>query len=411
MGGERLDGVDRVAIVVTWDTKSEQASGLIAELALLGVESWVVDVGRPGRIPPPQVATSAVNTQWPSGTALEQGGGKVKANRMAALASGAGELLQDAYEHRRLDAVIGIGGGNGTWIATRAMQRLPVGFPKLMVTTMVHHAHEYTGDTDIVYMPSITDLEGQNHILDAVLRRAAGSIIAMIRAAPAQAEHAPLVPMTLNGLTGSAGRPLRQALVERGFDVPVFHANGVGGQVMERIVSQRPAPRGVLDLVLTDALAEFLNISGQRQRVRLRAIASSPHVPRLLIPGGVDFTTLGSSAELSRRYADRPQIAHTPTTTLMRTSEQECFAFGVAVGEVLNSRPAGRVRLMVPRGGFSALDMPEAEFSNPIRNKRFVNGVSSVLEDRNKMIVSDRHISDRVFVELVVDQFASLYAE
>ncbi|WNN43656.1 Tm-1-like ATP-binding domain-containing protein [Winslowiella toletana] len=307
--------------------------------------------------------------------------------------------------------VIGLGGSGGTALITPAMQALPVGIPKLMVSTMASgDVSGYVGASDINMLYSVTDVAGLNRISRQVLGNAAHQIAgAVLFQVAADASDKPALGLTMFGVTTPCIQAVSQALAAE-YDCLVFHATGSGGKAMEKLADSGMLS-GVLDLTTTevcDLLAGGVLACGED---RFDAIARS-HVPYVVSCGALDMVNFGHPSTIPAKYADRLFYHHNAQVTLMRTTPEENVALAKWIAAKLN-RCAGEVRFLIPEGGFSALDAVGQPFWSPEANQAFITTLEAELLQtaQRKIQRLPYNINHPLFAEAAVAAFRSLTAK
>lgn len=384
-----------VAVLATLDTKAEEADHVRMRLLEHGLRPVLVDIGTAGT---PGLAADVTRDRL----AADHGGTKQEA--MEAVAAGAGRVLGELLSRGELAGAFGLGGGQGTWIAATALRTLPLGLPKVLVSTVAARAPFHVRDSDIVLVPSITDIAGLNRILAGVLSRSVAALAGMI-GARSDAGGDPLVAMTMFGVTTAGGEHVRRALAAAGREVAVFHANGNGGRTLERLIRTGQVS-GVLDWTTTEITDEVVGGIATAGPHRLEA-AGEAGLPQLVVPGAVDVVNFGGPETVPARFSGRTLHQHTPVATLMRTSADEAYEIGRVMAGAL-ARARGPVRVLIPDGGFSALDAPGQPFADPAADKAFVAGLSSALPAAVAVEHSAHHINDARFADLAARRFLDL---
>ena len=371
----------RIALLATLDTKGTEAGFLSERLIELGCEVETVDLS----LTDEALARRAADKQ----------------TRMTLAAESAGERLRESRGRGRLDGVIGIGGGQGTWMATTAMRELPLGVPKLMVSTLPHRAGVYLGASDIVFVPSTTDIAGLNPILRGTLERSAAAVAAMA-GVPPRTGGGRLVAVTMLGVTTIGATRLVRRLEELGYETAVFHANGRGGAAMEAAIAA-----GEIAAVIDWTTAEVVNdIAGGRSTAgpdRLLAAARAG-IPAILVPGGLDTVILPDGPPPT----DRLLHDHTPVTRLMRSNRPELEEAATRVAAAVE-QTRGPIEVAVPERGFSALGGPGQVFEDRAADEAFTRRLASLIGDRCVRV--DAHIDAPEFGEHVIDRFTALAGE
>ena len=255
----------------------------------------------------------------------------------------------------KIDGIISLGGGGGTAIGTAAMRALPIGFPKLMVSTLAsgNTAH-YVGTKDIVMMPSIVDVAGLNSISRRLFAQAAGAICGMV-ATKVQTDTSsakPLVVASMFGNTTDCINKATEVLEAAGYEVLVFHATGMGGRTMESLIESGMVA-GVLDLTTTEWADEVTGATLSAGPTRMDAMAKA-QVPAVIAPGCLDMANFGERDSVPAQYEGRTFYIHNPQVTLMRTNAEECAQLGQIIADKANANPAA-TRMLLPLQGISVV--------------------------------------------------------
>ena len=365
-----------VVLAGTLDTKGHEYAFLRDRLHEHGVDVLVVDVGvYEPQIEPDisreEVARSAGENIGELASAGDRGAAT------AAMGRGAAALLMSLHAEGRVQGVLGIGGSGGSSIVTTAMRALPVGVPKLMVSTLASgDTRPYVGAVDVTMMYSVVDIAGINSMSARILTNAAGAIAGMAGASMPSMEHKPLVGASMFGVTTPGVTRARERLEELGYEVLVFHATGTGGQSMETLVADGFLA-GVLDLTTTELADELVGgvLSAGPDRLEAAGAAGLPQVVSL---GALDMVNFGPRETVPPRFEDRNLYVHNPTVTLMRTSPDECRELGRQVGRKL-SAATGPTALFVPRGGVSMIAVAGQPFHDPEADEALLAGLSETL--------------------------------
>ncbi|WP_409309745.1 Tm-1-like ATP-binding domain-containing protein [Pectobacterium sp. B1J-3] len=305
--------------------------------------------------------------------------------------------------------LIGLGGSGGTALITPAMQALPIGLPKLMVSTMASgDIAGYIGASDISMMYSVTDIAGLNRISRQVLGNAAHQIAGAVKFRIRENHNdKPAIGLTMFGVTTPCVQAISHALRNE-FDCLVFHATGSGGRTMEKLVESRLLS-GVLDLTTTEVCDLLFEGVLACSPERFDVIAQTK-VPYVASCGALDMVNFKVPASIPAKYADRLFYNHNAQVTLMRTSVAENIAMAHWIGEKLN-RCEGEVRFLIPEGGFSALDAPGRAFWYPDAREAFIQTLECVVKktEKRQIIRLPFHINDLLFAHAAIDTFRSLF--
>lgn len=353
-----------VALLGTLDTKSEEYSWLKDRLGDLGVLVLSVDVGSFSESPLADVSSDEViAAAGADAAALRQR--RDRGEMMAVMGQGAARVLQRLAGEGRIHGMLAVGGSGGSSVAAPAMQALPVGFPKLLVSTMASgDVKPYVGEVDATLTYSVVDVAGINSISETVLGNAAAGIAGMAKAYEARLsapphDHRPLVGITMFGVTTPAADEARRTLTELGYEALVFHATGTGGRAMEKLVDSGLLA-GVCDLTTTELADDLAGgvLSAGPDRLE---IAGAKGVPQVVSLGALDMVNFGPMDTVPARFAGRNLFVHNPTVTLMRTTTGEMRELGRRIAEKL-AGAVGPTELFIPLRGVSAIDVDGAPF-------------------------------------------------
>jgi uncharacterized protein (UPF0261 family) len=279
-----------------------------------------------------------------------------------AMARGAASVVSVLYGEHRLDGIVALGGSGGTAIATAAMRALPVGVPKLMVSTSSGDTRPYVGAVDITMMYSVVDIAGINSVSARIIANAAAAIAGMASAKPPTLEAKPLIAASMFGVTTPCVTHARALLEERGYEVLVFHATGTGGQSMERLASEGFLA-GMLDVTTTELADDLVGGVLSAGPARLEA-AGSAGIPQVVSLGALDMVNFGPIETVPAEFRARRLYQHNPTVTLMRTTPEECAELGRRVGVKL-AAARGPTAVFVPCRGVSMIDVEGQPFHDP----------------------------------------------
>jgi uncharacterized protein (UPF0261 family)/ABC-type branched-subunit amino acid transport system ATPase component len=381
----------------TFDTKGRELFFLRQCLEKLGLRVVTVDLATSGKPSPASVHPREVARHHPDGERAVFSGDRGSA--VTAMAT--------AFEHflrarRDVGGIVSAGGSGGTSLATQAMRALPIGVPKVMVSTMASgDTRPYVGPSDICMMYSVTDVQGINRISEKVLANAAHALAGMI-AHPAAADTAtkPAIGLTMFGVTTPCVQAVTKKL-EAEYDCLVFHATGVGGQSMEKL-----ADSGLLDGVIDVSTTEIADeigggvLSAGPGRLDVFARHALPYVGSC---GALDMVNFGPWDSVPERFRSRRLVRHNPTVTLMRTTPDECRAIGEFIARKLNAM-RGPVRFLIPEGGVSAIDKPGAAFHDAEADRVLFDAIVSNFRAGNdrKLLRLPLHINDEAFAEALV---------
>ena len=372
-----------VALVGSLDTKGEEYAFLRDRLHAHGVDVLVVDTGvrEPAFEPDVRVADEA-GVEWGDrGAAME------------ALGRGAASALTRLHGEGRLQGVLALGGSGGTSVATTAMRALPVGVPKLMVSTMASgDTRPYVGAVDVTMMYSVVDIAGINPISERILANAAAAIAGMVQVElPEPASAKPLIGATMFGVTTPCVTAARERLEELGYEVLVFHATGTGGQSMEAL-ARGGFLSGVLDITTTELADDLVGGVLSAGPNRLEA-AGELGLPQVVSLGALDMVNFGPRETVPPQFEERNLYVHNPTVTLMRTTPDECRELGRRIGHKL-SAATGSTALFVPLRGLSMIAVEGQPFHDAEADAALLEGLRETLDPSVEVHEVDADVND-----------------
>ena len=391
-----------IAILGTMDTKGEEHAFVAREIQKRGHQVLVVDVGVLSEPKlKPDVSRDEVLTA--AGIQLSQLlAKKDRGEAVAAMSKGAPIILSRLAAGKKIDGVISLGGGGGTAIGTAAMRALPIGFPKLMVSTLASgNTAQYVGVKDIVMFPSIVDVSGINRISRQILTRAAGAICGMVESRPDTGEDKPIIVASMFGNTTACVQHAQKILEAAGYEVLVFHATGVGGRTMESLI-ETGLVAGVLDLTTTEWADELVGGVLGAGPNRLDAAAKSG-IPAVVAPGCLDMVNFHGPETVPEKFKGRNFYQHNPQVTLMRTNSEENARLGKIIAEKLNAS-TGPVTVMLPLKAVSVISAPGQKFHDPAADAALFQSLKSSLRPGIEVIALDCAINDEKFAEACAEK-------
>jgi uncharacterized protein (UPF0261 family) len=386
-----------IAIAGTFDSKGRELNFVKEVLEGLGLKTLTIHCG----VFEPIFETDVSNEE----VAKEVGGDihqiaskKDRALATEVLSKGMEKLIPRLYAEGKFDGIISLGGTGGTSLVTPGMRALPIGVPKVMVSTVASgNVQQYVGTSDIVMMPSIVDVSGLNSISTKIFTNAALAIAGMVSLEHKEIaqEKKPLVAATMFGVTTPCVDAVREFLEEKGYEVLVFHATGTGGRVMERLIEEGYF-KGVLDITTTEWCDELVGGVLAAGPNRLEA-AGKHKVPQVVSVGALDMVNFGPMDTVPEKFKGRKFYKHNPTVTLMRTTVEENKKLGEIIAEKLNMAEGPTV-LMLPLKGVSMIDAEGQPFYGPEEDKILFDTLRENI-DRSKveLIEMDAHINDKEF--------------
>lgn len=396
-----------VAIVGTFDSKGKEFLFVKDILQGLGLNTLTIHSGVFDPMFVPDVSNEEV-AQEVQADIHEIAAQKNRALATEVLAKGMEKLIPRLYREGKFDGILSFGGSGGTSIVTPGMRALPIGVPKIMVSTVASgNVSQYVGTSDIMMYPSIVDVSGLNSISTRIFTNAALAIAGMVKEETAiDVEKKPLVAATMFGVTTPCVNQAREYLEQQGYEVIVFHATGAGGKTMERLIESNYF-EGVLDLTTTEWCDELVGGVLNAGPHRLEAAARA-QVPQVVSTGALDMVNFGPFDTVPERFQNRNFYKHNPSVTLMRTTVEENILLGKILAEKLNQATAPTV-LMLPLKGVSALDVEGQPFYGPAEDEALFNTIRThINKDAVELIELDSDINDAKFAVAAAQKLIEL---
>ena len=391
-----------VCVVGTMDTKGIEFAFIKEQIESSGVSTCVMNTGILGapQLIPDISADEVAQAGGSSLQALRDEGDR--GNSVTIMAQGAAALVAEKHAAGEIDGIISLGGSAGTTIGTTAMQAVPVGVPKIMVSTLASgDTSPYVQSKDISMMYSVVDIAGINRLSRQILANAAGAIVGMVNTeVPETIADKPLIAATMFGVTTPCVTKAREILEAAGYEVLVFHATGTGGQAMEDLV-KGGFLAGVLDVTTTELADELVGGILSAGPDRLEAAGQSG-LPQVVAPGALDMVNFGPPDTVPEHFSDRLFYQHNPTVTLMRTTAEETAELGRIMARKL-SEAQGPTTVIIPTQGVSAIDQTGQPFDSPEARTAWIDNLKAHIGDNVTVIEMDAHIND--------DEFATKLAE
>ena len=397
----------RVYVAGTCDTKGQELAYVKARLIARGVPAIVIDLStRDAAVGGADVSATEVASHHPQGSAAVFTGDRGSA--VAAMA-----LAFETFIRARTDlaGLIGLGGSGNTSLVTQAMRALPIGVPKLMVSTIASsNVAPYVGPSDIAMMYSVTDVAGLNRISRVILANAAHAIAGMVQGEiPEATDEKPAIGLSMFGVTTPCVARVTE-LLGADYDCLVFHATGTGGQSMEKL-AESGLLAGVIDVTTTEVCDLLFGGVFPCTDDRFGAIIRTG-LPYVGSCGALDMVNFGAMSTVPERFRARNLYVHNPHVTLMRTTPAENAEMGRWIGERLN-RMEGPVRFLLPEGGVSLIDAPEKPFHDPQANAALFAALeATVVQTSGRKLVRVPHaLNDPEFAAALVQNFSAVIAE
>ena len=396
-----------IAILGTLDSKSEEHSFLADRIHERGHETVLIDVGTGSD---PQIQPDYTRYDVAEATGIDLGALMQRHDRgecVVAMSEGAPAFLAQIVETGKIDGVISLGGGGGTAIGTAAMRALPIGFPKLMVSTVASgNTAPYVGTKDIVMMPSIVDVSGLNRISRAIFTRAAGAICGMVEATIDTKGGKPLIVASMFGNTTNCVNEAKTVLEDAGYEVLVFHSTGSGGRAMESLIESGMVS-GVLDVTTTEWADEIVGGTLSAGPTRMDAMTKA-NVPAVIAPGCVDMANFGARETVPEIFEGRNFYIHNPQVTLMRTNAAECSQIGEVIAAKANANSAP-VAILNPLKAVSEINGEGQAFYDPEADTALFEAIRS--NAKVEVIDLDEPINSPNFAKACAEKLLELIAQ
>jgi uncharacterized protein (UPF0261 family) len=393
--GTEPNTMSNIAVIGALDTKGAELAFLRDQIAVRGHTPLVIDVGVMGQ---PAFAADIARTEVAAAggcnlAALAADGDRGRA--VTAMADAAREIILRLFSQGRIDAVIAMGGGAGTTIGTAAMRALPLGMPKVMVSTLASgDVRGFVGVKDIMMIPAIVDISGLNRISRGVFTRAAAAVCGMVEARMPEADDAPLITASMFGNTTKCVEAARAIVEAEGFEVLVFHAVGAGGQTMESLI-EAGLIAGVLDVTTTEWADELAGGVMSAGPTRLEAAARTG-TPAVIAPGCLDIINFWEPHTLPEKFRGRRIYQHNPKQTLIRTDPDENAELGRVIAGKLNLS-TGPAAVYFPLQGISVISAPGGPYWWPEADAALLGSLQTHLRKDIPVHVMDMNIIDPRF--------------
>jgi uncharacterized protein (UPF0261 family) len=402
----------KIVIIGTLDTKGSEHWFLKEKIEETGLETIVIDTGL---MDPPRFNPDIPREEVCQAAGFSIKGLLEKKDRSFALevmAKGVSRVVRRLYEEGQLDGIISLGGGQGTYISTMAMKELPIGIPKVMVSTQASgDVSRFIGYKDITLIHSVTDILGLNSFTARIFSQAAAAVCAMVQVSwkrPLAAQVGkPLIAITMFGLTTPCVMKIKKLIEEKYqyHEAIVFHARGTGGRAMEELIREGVI-KGVIDITTTEWADELVGGIRSAGPHRLEA-AGEVGIPQLIGPGALDMVNFGPRDTVPMKFNGRKFYTHTPLVTLMRTTVAENRRLGEIIAEKLN-QAKGKTLVIIPLRGFSTIDEKDSPFFDPDADRAFAEGLGEHIRKDIEVLKLDCHINDDRFAEEAAKQFTQM---
>jgi len=390
-----------VLLVATMDTKGDEVQYLTLHLEKADVEVLLMDVGILGESPV-RTQISAREVAKAAGWSLDQLrsiGNEGKA--LEIMIRGATERALSLYQIGRIQGILSLGGSMGTDMGTSIMRAFPLGFPKVMISTLAsHNTRPYVGTRDIMMLNSVCDLSGLNRITERVLKNGALAVAGMAKAyARYEKPLKPLVLLSTLGTTEACSQGIKQALEKEGREVVVFHTSGTGGKALEEMVREEEV-EAVIDISLTEMGNNLIGGDFDAGPTRGQS-ALEKGIPVIFIPGNTDFFSTGPLSFAKQRFPGRHYHIHNAAITAIRVDHTETVKIAERLTAICNAGKGSRV-ILIPLGGLSSFDQPDGPFYDPVAPALFLETLKKHLHQGTELHVFPYHVNDPAFAKEVV---------
>lgn len=393
-----------IAVVGALDTKERENIYLSDQIRKFGCKVYLIDVGVLG--------DPDINPHVTAGEVASLGGADLyelrqRRNREKSLeimAHGAALAVRRAYDARKIDGVVAMGGGQGTYVAAHVMRSLPIGFPKVMVSTIATSAfdqQQFEGINDTMVINPLVDVAGNNSIICMIMDRAAAAISGMAQyGSMARKINRHKIGITMWGVTTACVKRIEDILTENGYEVLIFHATGLGGRAMEDLIRQGEL-EGVIDLTLAELGNQVTGGTFAKCEYRCET-AGRMGIPQIVVPGGLDMIKYVPPENLPEKFKGRKRYMHNANLLFVRSNESENRIIGKTIAEKLN-QSIGQTTVILPLKGISSIDKEGEVFYDPVADRALFDTLREELDPSIKLVEYDMHINDMEFAKNVAD--------
>ena len=396
-----------VAVLGTFDTKGEEHAFVAEIIRSKGHDTLMIDLGSGGE---PTVSPDVTRFEVAAAIELDLQSlmdEKDRGKCVVAMSKAAPVYLSWLVEEKKIDAVISLGGGGGTALATAAMRALPVGFPKIMVSTLASgNTEHYVGTTDICMIPSIVDVAGLNSISKVIFSRAAHALCGMLAMEDSSIQDKPLIVASMFGNTTECINYAKPIFEDAGYEFMVFHATGTGGKTLESIVASGRVA-GVFDVTTTEWADELRGGTLSAGPNRMDAMANKK-VASIVAPGCLDMANFGERQTLPEKYERRNIYIHNPQGTLVRTNSEECTELGKIIAEKVNANQAP-IAVFLPVKGISIISQQGQPFHDHDADRALFEAIKAYCS--KDIIEIDNDINSKEFAEACAYKLLELIDE
>ena len=391
-----------IIMVGCFDTKGEDFEYLYYCLLDLGVKVITINTGVLGSTDLFPVDFEAMEVALSGGSTLtDLRENKDRGRAIEVMGNGAAAIVEDLFKKKKANGIIGMGGGGGTFIALKAMQTLPFGFPKICISTLAtKDLSIHVGIKDITLMPSVVDVAGLNSISKVIMRQGAGAIVGMMHVSWSIDERqSKSIAISVFGNTTLCVDKCSELLRDQEYEVMAFHSVGVGGRTMEGLTMDGCID-AILDITTTELADELCGGICSAGPDRLTA-AAKIGIPQVVVPGCMDMVNFGPLETVPEKYRDRQLFSWAPDVTLMRTNEEENRILGKTIAEKINKSKAP-VTVLLPLGGLSKIGGPGEVFHAPAIDQELFSSLKSHANKNIKILEVNSNINTESFAAQAV---------
>ncbi len=329
---------------------------------------------------------------------------------MKCMAQGGGRIAKKLCMEKKIHGIISMGGGQGTYMAGIIYRKLPVGFPKVLISTIAtstYDQQQFSGIKDTMVINSLVDVAGNNSIIKMIMNRAAAAIsgMALHSSDSETTDEKVKVGITMWGVTTPCVEVVKERIENAGFEVLVFHATGLGGAAMEDLILQGQI-KGVLDITTAELGNELCGGTFDKCEYRCTS-AGKKGIPQVIAPGGLDMIKYVPPEALPQKFQNRKKYMHNENLLFVRSSMEENRRMGKEIAKRVTNT-TGPVKIVFPLKGISAIDKKNEIFYDPEADKALLNGMLEGVKDRNNIITYDLHINDKIFAEKLAEIFLDM---
>lgn len=394
-----------IVLCATMDTKSEEALYLKQQLEGLGHTVRIIDMGMKKPSPEGVYITQAEVAGDNYNRIVSSA---VRSEASAYMVQGLKRIVRQLYEDGLLDGIIGVGGSGGTTMASTAMHELPLGIPKIVVTTMASgNTLPYVQGEDLLLLNPVVDIQNLNFLTEYILRQAAAIMNGMVNTPPMEQRTGKAIAISCFGVTTPCVERCTELLQAQGYEVLIFHARGAsGGKIMEKMIAENHFC-AVLDITTTelaDEVAGGIYAVGPR---RLRS-AIERGIPCIVVPGALEMVNLSTEDTLLPEQRARTLYYHSPSSVKMRANKEEMKRLGEIFVQRMQDAQPGKALVMIPEGGFSAVNAPGKVFWDPEADRIFINELKYKMPGNVQVRIRREHINEEPFADEIVRQLLKM---